>query len=111
MTSDTPLPRAATHVESDAANAALSGLGYPLRTIVTLSATLALAIIGWVLAVDRGVMWGLTASVVAFSALVVWLHSRRLTRARSSPAFLEMSAATGALWPRHKAWSPTTVEA
>uniref|UniRef100_UPI003F526B15 OmpA family protein n=1 Tax=Burkholderia semiarida TaxID=2843303 RepID=UPI003F526B15 len=99
MTSDTPLPRVATHVESDAANAALSGLGYPLRTIVTLSATLALAIIGWVLAVDRGVMWGLTASVAVLSALVVWLHSRRLTRARERNvhALAQLGAATADL--------------
>ncbi|WP_175909492.1 OmpA family protein [Burkholderia metallica] len=82
MNVDTAVPSAATRADADAARAALSGLGYPLRTVVTISAGLALAVIGWVLPVDRDVMWGLMAIVVALSALIVGLHACRLTQAR-----------------------------
>ncbi|MFP3520491.1 hypothetical protein SB766_30345, partial [Pseudomonas sp. SIMBA_077] len=71
-----------TRADSNAARAALSGLGYPVRTVVTLSAALALAVVGWVVPVERGVMWGWVALVVALSALIVWLHSLGSTRAR-----------------------------
>ncbi|WP_034176225.1 OmpA family protein [Burkholderia ambifaria] len=93
------LPTAATRADSDAARAALSGLGYPLRTVVTLSAALALAVVGWVVPVERGVMWGWMAIVVALSALIVWLHSRRLARARERNVHViaQLGAATADL--------------
>lgn len=99
MTSDTTLPPAAIHTDSEAARAALSGLGYPLRTVVTLSAALALAVIGWVLPVDRGVMLGCGAIVIALSALILWLHSRKLTRARERNVHViaQLGAATADL--------------
>ncbi|RQT20696.1 OmpA family protein [Burkholderia contaminans] len=99
VTLDTTLPPAATHADSDAARAALSGLGYPLRTVVTLSAALALAVIGWVLPVDRGVMWGWVAIVVALAVLILWRHSRRLTRARERNVHViaQLGAATADL--------------
>ncbi|VWD12019.1 OmpA/MotB domain-containing protein [Burkholderia contaminans] len=99
MTSDTTLPSAATRTDSDAARAALSGLGYPLRTVVTLSTALALAVIGWVLPVDRGVMWGWVAIVVALSVLILWLHARRLSRARERNVHViaQLGAATADL--------------
>ncbi|RQR56563.1 OmpA family protein [Burkholderia sp. Bp9140] len=79
---DTSFPAATTRADSDAVRAALSGLGYPLRTVVALSAALALAVSIGVLPVDRGVVWGLAAVIIALSLLIIWLHSRRLTRAR-----------------------------
>ncbi|NHV26084.1 OmpA family protein [Burkholderia sp. D-99] len=99
VTSDTVLPPVATRADSDAARGALSGLGYPLRAVVMVSATLALAVIGWVLPVDHGVMWGLIAIVVALSALIVWLHSRRLTHARERNVHViaQLGAATADL--------------
>lgn len=99
MTAGTPLPVAATHADADAARAALSGLGYPLRAVVALSAALALAVIGWILPVDRGVMWGLIAIVAALSALIVWLHARRLTHARERNVHIlaQLGAATADL--------------
>ncbi|HIC7207789.1 OmpA family protein [Burkholderia stabilis] len=99
MTSDTALPSAAARADSKAVRAALSGLGYPLRTVVIVSAALALAVIGWVLPVDRGVMWGLVAIVVAFSALIVWLHSCRLAHARERNVHVlaQLGAATADL--------------
>ncbi|MFP3501412.1 OmpA family protein [Burkholderia sp. SIMBA_062] len=99
MSSGTPLPTAATRADSNAARAALSGLGYPLRTVVTLSAALALAVVGWVVPVERGVMWGWMAIVVALSALIVWLHSRRLARARERNVHViaQLGAATADL--------------
>jgi hypothetical protein len=99
VTSDTALPSAATRTDSDAARAALSGLGYPLRTVVTLSTALALAVIGWVLPVDRGVMWGWVAIVVALSVLILWLHARRLSRARERNVHViaQLGAATADL--------------
>nr|WP_322022705.1 OmpA family protein [Burkholderia sp. BCC1977] len=77
----------------------MSGLGYPLRTVVTLSAALALAVIGWVLPVDRGVMWGWVAIVIALSALILWQHSRRVTRARERNVHViaQLGAATADL--------------
>ncbi|AOI95827.1 OmpA family protein [Burkholderia sp. LA-2-3-30-S1-D2] len=99
MTSDTTLPSTATRTDSDAARAALSGLGYPLSTVVTLSAALALAVIGWILPLDRGVLWGWVAIVVALSALILWWHSRTLTRARERNAHViaQLGAATADL--------------
>ncbi|WP_175753748.1 OmpA family protein [Burkholderia ambifaria] len=93
------LPTAATRADSNAARAALSGLGYPLRTVVTLSAALALAVVGWVVPVERGVMWEWVAIVVALSALIVWLHSRGLTRAREQnvQVIAQLGAATADL--------------
>nr|WP_242431797.1 OmpA family protein [Burkholderia ambifaria] len=77
----------------------MSGLGYPLRTVVALSAVLALAVVGWVLPVDRGVMWGWIAIVVALSALIVWLHTRRLAHARERNVHViaQLGAATADL--------------
>ncbi len=99
MSSGTMLPTAATRADSNAARAALSGLGYPLRTVVTLSAALALAVVGWVVPVERGVMWGWVALVVALSALIIWLHSRGLTRAREQnvQVIAQLGAATANL--------------
>ncbi|WP_345891468.1 OmpA family protein [Burkholderia sp. Ax-1735] len=99
MKSDTALPPATTPADSDAARAALDGLGYPLRTVVTVSASLALAIIGWVLPVDHGVMCGLIATVIVFAMLVVWLHSRSMarTRERNVHVIAQLGAATADL--------------
>ncbi|PCE33761.1 OmpA family protein [Burkholderia ubonensis] len=66
--------------------ATLKGLGYPLRTVVTLTAVLALTIIWLVLPIDRGVAWGLTTVVIAASLLVGWLHMRKLARLREQHA-------------------------
>ncbi len=99
MSSGISLPMAATRADSDAARAALSGLGYPLGTVVALSASLALAVVGWVLPVDRGVMWGWMAIIVALSALIVWLHKRSLAHARERNVHViaQLGAATADL--------------
>lgn len=99
MKSDTALPPATTRADSDAARAALAGLGYPLHTVVTVSASLALAIIGWILPIDRGVMWGLIATVIAFAMLIVWLHTRSMARARERNVHViaQLGAATADL--------------
>ncbi|PAJ78957.1 OmpA family protein [Burkholderia ubonensis] len=87
---DTPGP------ESHAARATLAGLGYPLRTVVTLTAVLALAVIWLVLSIDRGAAWGLTAAIVAVSLLVGWRHMRKLARLREQHAHVltQLGAAT-----------------
>ncbi|RQU83821.1 OmpA family protein [Burkholderia cenocepacia] len=82
VTSETVLPPSATRADADAARAALAGLGYPLRTVVTISTLLALGVIGWMVPIDRDVMWGLIASVIALALLIVWLYSRSIARAR-----------------------------
>ncbi|WP_431823242.1 OmpA family protein [Burkholderia sp. F1] len=84
---------------SHAARATLTGLGYPLCTVVTLTALLALTVIWLVLPIDRGVAWGLTSVIVAASLLAGWLHMRRLARLREQHAHVlaQLGAATGDL--------------
>ncbi|AOI72731.1 OmpA family protein [Burkholderia ubonensis] len=81
---------------SHAVRATLAGLGYPLRTVVTLTAVLALAVIWLVLSIDRGAAWGLTAVIVTVSLLAGWLHMRKLARLREQHAHVltQLGAAT-----------------
>ncbi|WP_415867957.1 OmpA family protein [Burkholderia ubonensis] len=81
---------------SHAARETLAGLGYPLRTVVTLTAMLALAVIWLVLSIDRGAAWGLTAVIVAASLLSSWLHMHKLARLREQHAHVltQFGAAT-----------------
>lgn len=61
---------------------ALEGLGYPFRTIVTLTAALALAVIWLVLPIGQGLAWTLTVLIFLFWLVPISLRTRHLSRAR-----------------------------
>ncbi len=96
MSSDLHSLSGAARSESKAARATLSGLGYPLRIVVTLAAALALSVTWAILPVDRGTAWSLTAVIVAAAFLVGWLHTRKLTlmREQHEHVLAQLGAAT-----------------
>ncbi|RQR66278.1 OmpA family protein [Burkholderia sp. Bp9125] len=96
MSSDLHSLSGAARPESKAADATLSGLGYPLRVVTALAAALALAIVWAILPIERGTAWGLTAVIVAAAFVLGWLHTRRLAlmREQHTHVLAQLGAAT-----------------
>lgn len=78
--------RDSSHNSSEVQSRALEGLGYPFRSIVTLAAVLALAVVWLVLPVGRGLAWMLTAVMVLSTLVPIWLRTRQLSYAHRQNA-------------------------
>lgn len=62
------------------------GLGYPFRLMAVLACALALAVIWLVAQPGRGMAWMLTGMIAITALLLVFMHTRMLSRARDQGA-------------------------
>ncbi len=84
------------------------GPGYPLRAMIVLAATLALAVMWFMLPIGRGGAWTLTAVIGIAVLMLLWWRTRRLsqTREESAKALAALGAATADIPVRLRARMP-----